>query len=85
MELEFIIKIDTINKIKEFVSIMMKYSNSATLYSGRYVVDAKSIMGVFSLNLSEPVVLKLDTTGVSGIEISEIEENIDKFIIKEIS
>ena len=42
-------------KVKAFVVTVSKYPGDATLTSGRYVVDAKSIMGIFSLALNKPV------------------------------
>lgn len=50
-----------IDDVKEFVNIVMLVSYDVDLVSGRYAVDAKSIMGIFSLDLSEPVLLKAHT------------------------
>ena len=44
--------------VKEFVSIVEKYAFDIDLRSGRFIVDAKSILGIFSLDLSKPVVLQ---------------------------
>ena len=49
------ILLSSINDIKAFVNIVCKYSFDVDLTSGRYVVDAKSIMGIFSLDLSKPI------------------------------
>ena len=43
--------------VKEFVSIVAKYPYDIDLRSGRFVVDAKSILGIFSLDLSKPIIL----------------------------
>ena len=51
--------IDSIAKIKEFNAIVNQSSLDADLVSGRFTVDAKSIMGSFSLNVSEPVELRI--------------------------
>ena len=45
----------TINDVKEFVSIVTRYDFDVDLVSGRYAVDAKSIMGIFSIDLSKPI------------------------------
>ena len=50
--------LNTISDVKNFVNIACKYDFSADLVSGRYSVDAKSIMGIFSLDLSKPVELE---------------------------
>ncbi|MBQ3037872.1 MAG: HPr family phosphocarrier protein [Clostridia bacterium] len=52
---EFNIMLNSINDVKEFVNVVSKYEFDIDLTSGRYVVDAKSIMGIFSLNLSKPI------------------------------
>ncbi len=51
----FNILLSSINDIKAFVNIVNKYEFDVDLTSGRYVVDAKSIMGIFSLDLSRPI------------------------------
>ena len=51
----FNIILNSINDVKEFVNIVSKYDFDIDLTSGKYVVDAKPIMGIFSLNLSKPI------------------------------
>lgn len=51
----FNIMLNSINDVKNFVNIVNKYDFDVDLTSGRYVVDAKSIMGIFSLDLSKPI------------------------------
>lgn len=49
------IALKTINDVKDFVNIANKYDFDVDLSTGRYVVDAKSIMGIFSLDLSKSI------------------------------
>ncbi len=49
--------LNSIGKVKDFVKIAGSFEESIDLCSGRYVIDAKSIMGIFSLDLSKPVEL----------------------------
>ena len=51
------IKFDTIEDVKRFVNFISKYSDEYYLNSGKYLVNAKSIMGIFSLDLSKPVII----------------------------
>ncbi|MBQ4518235.1 MAG: HPr family phosphocarrier protein [Clostridia bacterium] len=51
----FNILLSSIDDVKNFVNIVNKYNFDVDLTSGRYVVDAKSIMGIFSLDLSKPI------------------------------
>ena len=55
----FNLLLNSINDVKDFVNIVSKYDFDADLTSGRYVVDAKSIMGIFSLDLSKPINLNI--------------------------
>ena len=59
MKLQKQIILDNVDKVKAFVVTVSKYPGDATLTSGRYVVDAKSIMGIFSLDLSKPIDLAI--------------------------
>ena len=52
------ISLNSIDKVKSFVNDITKFDVDFDLVSGRYVIDAKSIMGIFSLDLSQP--LRLD-------------------------
>ena len=60
------ISLDSIDKVKSFVNDITKFDSDFDLISGRYVIDAKSIMGIFSLDLSKPIDLNIHA-----------EENID--------
>ena len=51
--------LNSIDKVKSFVNEISKFSNDFDLVSGRYVIDAKSIMGIFSLDLSKPINLNI--------------------------
>ncbi|NMA66178.1 MAG: HPr family phosphocarrier protein [Clostridiaceae bacterium] len=51
----FNILLKSINDVKDFVNIVNKFDFDVDLTSGRYIVDAKSIMGIFSLDLSKPI------------------------------
>lgn len=48
------ISLNSIDKVKSFVNDITKFDVDFDLVSGRYVIDAKSIMGIFSLDLSKP-------------------------------
>ena len=65
------ISFDTIllTKVKSFVNEITKFDNDFDLVSGRYVIDAKSIMGIFSLDLSKPITLNIHA-----------DENVDKIL-----
>jgi phosphotransferase system HPr-like phosphotransfer protein len=63
------ISLNSIGKVKSFVNVISQFEYDFDLISGRYVIDAKSIMGIFSLDLSKPIELAIHT-----------EENIDEIL-----
>ena len=63
------ISLNSIGKVKSFVNTINQFEFDFDLISGRYVIDAKSIMGIFSLDLSKPIDLSIHT-----------DENIDNIM-----
>lgn len=57
------ISLNSIDKVKSFVNEITKFDNDFDLVSGGYVIDAKSIMGIFSLDLSKPIELNVHAEG----------------------
>ena len=51
------LKLSSLDDVKRFIDITSRYGENLTLMNGRYVVDAKSILGIFSMDLSQPVEL----------------------------
>ena len=65
------IVLSSIESVKKFVSITTKYDFQINLTTDKYKIDAKSIMGVFSLDLSKPVTLELESDA-AGEFLAEI-------------
>ena len=57
------ISLNSIDKVKSFVNDLTKFDTDFDLISGRYVIDAKSIMGIISLDLSRPIDLNIHAEG----------------------
>ena len=55
------ISLNSIDEVKSFVNDLAKFDADFDLVSGRYIIDAKSIMGIFSLDLSKPIDLNIHT------------------------
>ena len=72
------ISLNSIDKVKAFVNEVTKYDAEFDLVSGRYVIDAKSIMGIFSLDLTKPIDLNIHSEN----NIDEILAKLDEFIVK---
>ena len=72
------IRINTIEDVKNFVTTVTKCNYDVDIVSGRYAIDAKSIMGIFSLDLSKPLELR-----VHSDDCDELMAELDKYIVKE--
>ena len=59
------ISLNSIDTVKAFVNEISKFDCDFDLVSGRYVIDAKSIMGIFSLDLSKPINLNIHAEGAA--------------------
>lgn len=53
------IKLDMAESVKKFVNVTSKFNYEMILKEGKYAVDPKSILGIFSLDLGEPLVLEI--------------------------
>ena len=69
--------LDSIDKVKGFVNDISRFNTDFDLISGRYVIDAKSIMGIFSLDLSKPIELTIHESD----EMDEILKIIQPYIV----
>lgn len=77
------ISIPSIEAVKSFVTSANKYNCHSIVRSGRYIVDAKSILGVFSLDVSKPLELDLEV-GENGIDDREdFITDIRSFLVNE--
>lgn len=77
--LEKMLMLDNIDKVRGFVNIAMSKDYDIELLSGKYVVNGKSIMGVFSLDLTKPV------TMVAHCEMTaELKKQIQPFLADEV-
>lgn len=72
------VNINSIEKVKSLVNIVAQFEYDVDLISGRYIIDAKSIMGVFSLDLSEPIELIIH----SDSDCKDILSLLEPFIVK---
>jgi phosphotransferase system HPr-like phosphotransfer protein len=71
------IKLTSIQDVREFMEIVTRCDFEIDLCSGRYVVDAKSIMGIFSLDLMSAITLTAHTDNSDKLFLE-----LNKFIVK---
>lgn len=72
------ISLNSIDKVKAFVNEVTKFDSDFDLVSGRYVIDAKSIMGIFSLDLSKPIDLNIH----NDAQAEEILKALKSFVVE---
>lgn len=72
------ISLNSIDKVKSFVNDISKFDFDFDLVSGRYVIDAKSIMGIFSLDLSKAITLNIHA---DGPEVETIMAKLEKYLV----
>ena len=70
--------IDSVEKVKRFSSVVSKIGADCELVEGVHIIDAKSIMGIFSLNLKKPIQLDIHTDN------KEVLEKLKDFIVADI-
>ena len=67
----------TMDSVKDFVNCVSRYPYEIDLHSGRYVVDAKSLLGIFSLDLSKPIACE-----IYNDKCDDLIKDINKYIAK---
>ena len=72
------IRLSLVENVNNFVNIVTRYPFEMDLRAGRHVVDAKSILGIFSLDLTKPITLE-----VYSDECDELLKEIEPFLVKE--
>ena len=72
------IRLSLVENVNNFVNIVTRYPFEMDLRAGRHVVDAKSILGIFSLDLTRPITLE-----VYSDECDELLKEIEPFLAKE--
>lgn len=73
------IKLTSIDDVKNFVSKVSKFKTEIDLVEGRYNIDAKSILGIFSLDLQKPIMVHI----MDNKEADDVVESINEFIVEE--
>lgn len=72
------VSLTNIDTVKSFVNITTKFDTDIDLAEGRFVVDAKSILGIFSIDLSQPIELRIHT---DGEEANEILRQLEDYLV----
>ena len=79
MDTNFIISLDSIADVNAFANTIAHFKSEIDLSSGRYIVNAKSIMGIFSLDISKPIDLNIHNAD----NLDEIMEQLQPYLVTE--
>ncbi len=79
------ISLSNIEAVKEFVTLANNYKFPINLATDKYKIDAKSIMGIFSLDLSKPLKIEVDTDGVDKNKFDDFVCQLKPFTCKDAS
>lgn len=63
-----LLNLNTIDKVKRFSNIVLTYESDIDAIRGRYIIDAKSIIGLFTIDLSKPVEIKIHSQNAEELE-----------------
>lgn len=63
-----LLNLNTIDKVKRFSNIVLTYESDIDAIRGRYIIDAKSIIGLFTIDLSKPVEIKIHSQDAEELE-----------------
>ena len=74
--LDTYVSLGTIESVKNFVTKITQFDEDFELIQGKYVVDAKSVLGIFSIDLSKPVLLRINA---EGERLEKIKKEVKEF------
>ena len=75
------VKLASIQDVRNFVDAVTKHNIDIDLSSGRYIVDAKSIMGIFSLDLLNPITLTAQSDNEAAV--AALMADVQAFVVEE--
>lgn len=70
------VSLGTIESVKNFVTKITEFEEDFDLIQGKYVIDAKSVLGIFSIDLSKPVLLRINA---EGDRLEQIKKAVKEF------
>ena len=74
--LDMYVSLGTIESVKNFVTKITEFEEDFDLIQGKYVIDAKSVLGIFSIDLSKPVLLRINA---EGERLEQIKKAVKEF------
>lgn len=78
METILILNLNTLDKVKEFTNEVNKFNSDVDIIRDRYIIDGKSILGIYTIDLTKPVTVKINSNDKA--EIVRFNEKMEQFL-----
>lgn len=78
MGTELVLNLNTLSKVKEFTNEANKFNSDIDIIRDRYVIDAKSVLGIYTIDLTKSVTVKINSDDKA--EIARFNEKMEKFL-----
>ena len=72
-----VVKIDTLEKINKFINTATNFESSIDIICGSRIVDAESVMGIMGLDISKPLIARINSS--NDTEIKKFKETMEEF------
>lgn len=78
MNTELALNLHSIERVKEFTNVVNKFNSDVDILRGRYVIDAKSTLGIYTIDLTKPVIVRINSNDCA--EIARFNEQMEYFL-----
>ncbi len=78
MDTKLVLNLNTLDKVRDFTNEANKFNSDIDIIRDRYVIDAKSVLGIYTIDLTKPVTVKINSDDKA--EIARFNEKMEKFL-----
>lgn len=79
MDTELILNLNTLEKVKKFTNVVNRFNSDIDVIRDRYIIDAKSVIGIYTIDLTRPVTVRIVSD--DRAEIARFNEQMEEFIL----
>lgn len=79
MDTELILNLNTLEKVKKFTNVVNRFNSDIDVIRDRYIIDAKSVIGIYTIDLTRPVTVRIVSDDKA--EIARFNEQMEEFIL----
>lgn len=78
MDTKLVLNLNTLDKVRDFTNEANKFNSDIDIIRDRYVIDAKSVLGIYTIDLTKPVTVKINSDDKA--EIARFNEKMEQFL-----